>query len=261
MTGIKIFFAAAFGALIGALTALQIADHSFWAALVGFLVGGLVGYLSYEFKVIVITVKKAWRKMPYFFSGSNRENLKAFGLVVLATLCITATISLVFHTLVFITSKAEIYWVNFLIEWGITWCLLGGLPIAASAINWYNLPNVKLELKWMCRNLNPITALLFWPPALVIRGLWSLIMSREKIFDEAVAVASQIGIFIRRIYVEIHSDVRLMLFIDSGLGAVVGYATGNALIGTFVGGVLGVLNYYLVATFILGLTPKGTEPS
>ena len=55
---LKIFVSCALGAGIGALIALQL-NHSFWW--IGILIGGFIGYVSYESDKVIAAVPLAWR--------------------------------------------------------------------------------------------------------------------------------------------------------------------------------------------------------
>jgi len=54
----KVFVACALGAFIGALAALELNSYFWW---LGLIVGGLVGYLTYEFKEVIEAVRQAWK--------------------------------------------------------------------------------------------------------------------------------------------------------------------------------------------------------
>lgn len=53
----KVFIASALGAFIGSLVALQLNAYLWW---LGLIAGGLVGYLSYEFKAVLRAIPVAW---------------------------------------------------------------------------------------------------------------------------------------------------------------------------------------------------------
>lgn len=57
-TGLKIAISCFAGATLGALVALQFSPWFWW---LGLMVGFAVGYLSYEFKVVIQAIKKAWQ--------------------------------------------------------------------------------------------------------------------------------------------------------------------------------------------------------
>ncbi|MBL7022080.1 hypothetical protein ISR92_02060 [Patescibacteria group bacterium] len=65
----------------------------------------------------------------------------------------------------------------------------------------------------------------------------------------------KIAKLIRYIFVEIHSDIRLLCAVDAMIGAGIGYFYTNPIIGMIAGGILGVINYELVSKRWLKLVP------
>ncbi len=53
--------------------------------------------------------------------------------------------------------------------------------------------------------------------------------------------------FLKNLFFLIHSDLRLLCGVDSLIGAVTGYFTGNALIGALAGGMLGIADYEIIS--------------
>lgn len=263
MTGFKIFFAAAFGALIGALTGLQIAEHSLWAAIAGFFVGGFTGYVSYEFKTVLQTIRDVWRSMPHILSNGwliFRSALKSWLMVTLYMTAPTASLILCVFSVPLIATMTEDVMIGFklvavCVGIALFICLVMGPALVKGCGS--NLDGWKKIALYT----NPLAVFGYWPFVGLYRGSRWLVVNRRPIWNDLVSMTAGIFIFTKRIYIGIHSDVRLMLFIDSGLGTLVGYVAGNALIGALAGGILGILNYYLVATFLLGITPKGVNHS
>jgi hypothetical protein len=72
---------------------------------------------------------------------------------------------------------------------------------------------------------------------------------------DAWKLAEPIRAFVFQVFVYIHSTRRTICFVDSTIGAVVGYCSGSAIIGALVGGMLGILNYELVTVRWLKLAP------
>ena len=54
----NVLLASALGAAIGSLVALQLSSHLWW---LGLIVGGLVGYLSYEWKKVLIAIPQTYK--------------------------------------------------------------------------------------------------------------------------------------------------------------------------------------------------------
>jgi hypothetical protein len=91
--------------------------------------------------------------------------------------------------------------------------------------------------------LNPMLLAYFLP-----KGVLSLVPRIPRI---AVGIYH----FAKEIFVEIHSDIRLLCGVDAAIGAGIGYFTDNTLIGALAGGLFGVLNYYLISIKLLKLVP------
>ena len=64
------------------------------------------------------------------------------------------------------------------------------------------------------------------------------------------------GVFARKLFIQIHSEMRLLCMTDAFLGAVVGFFAGSVLLGAISGGLLGLLNYEIVSIRILKLNPR-----
>ncbi|MBI2410046.1 hypothetical protein HYV30_03335 [Candidatus Kaiserbacteria bacterium] len=63
--------------------------------------------------------------------------------------------------------------------------------------------------------------------------------------------------FARHLFVLVHSEMRLLCFCDTALGAAIGYYLGHAVFGALAGGLLGVA-HYAVAKYGLHLAPSGS---
>jgi hypothetical protein len=57
MNTAKVFLAGALGGFVGTMVALQVATRFWW---LGLIVGGLVGYLSYEIREVLAVLREAW---------------------------------------------------------------------------------------------------------------------------------------------------------------------------------------------------------
>ena len=70
---LKIFISCALGAGIGTIVALGVDQYFCW---IGFFVGGLVGYLSYEFNTVIEASQKTWRKVTEWKPDKELWRLK-----------------------------------------------------------------------------------------------------------------------------------------------------------------------------------------
>ncbi len=253
MTGLKIFLACALGAFIGTLVALSLSFTFWW---VGLIAGGIMGYLSFEFTKVLKAIKTAWNDV--YGRVSDSQKWRIFGILFLFwwsvftslfslfLLFLAPIISLVYAYIFFLSigaggssfaiflTKEEISEKDFIfVKKAAFWCSPVGIIICVSRllfILFSKLKNVKRKqkIKNVCAG--------------VCAGLSSVI----KTFF----------LFFKKIFVLIHSDARVICAFDAAIGTGIGYFSGNALIGALSGGVLGVLNYYVVSIKILKLVPQ-----
>ncbi len=261
----KVFFASALGAGIGALVALEIVTWLWW---IGLLVGGLVGYLYYEFKAVLAALPKAWRaacgwQAPPFF-------WHAFGL---AALCVASFFGDLFVSAVVVAVLVQGWLgVNIVIaslaDVGLSLAvltlifslLLGGFLLFEDR---RNLDEKTLrELKGCVYRIAPPILFFYRLP----RGLWwiirriprALVVVAVGIGRGLVAFARFVPRFAWQVFIRIHSERRLICGVDAALGAAAGYFAGSALIGAAVGGLFGVVNFALVTE--RWLRPRGYLP-
>jgi preprotein translocase subunit SecE len=254
--GFKIFTACALGAFIGSLIAFQFAPFFWWLGLIAGFVGG---YLSYEFNEVVRVAKTAWVK--------RRQVWESTLLVLVVTMITLSAIITVVSLLgswfglfvVLFSEKAD-----FNIKFFVANCIASiiGYFLACFSVWFLNKKYIWEEeneqlsyfevLKYFWHNpeslvikLNPILLTAYFLP----KGVLSLVPRISRI---AVGIYR----FAKEIFVEIHSDIRLLCGVDAAIGAGVGYFAGNPLIGALAGGLFGVLNYYLISIKLLKLVPK-----
>lgn len=262
----RIFLACALGAFIGSLVALQFGAHRWWAGLIGFITGGFVGYLSYEFKKVRQAITGAWRATKGYWYGlveecrlSNSEVRWFFwramstlagsvsGFILIAALMILSlepgkrsgvTVTIL---LVAVTALPIVSFILSVIE----------ASFILPSINRINR-GVELDIQSNRRKVllfNPIVVYLYWMPKGII---WCLHRS-PKATVMAVRFTAK---FLKQLFFLIHSEERLLCGVDAAIGAVVGYMAGNALVGAAVGGVLGILNYEIISIRVLKLKPN-----
>ena len=257
----KIFIACALGAGIGSLVALELPKVIWW---IGLPVGGLFGYLSYEFRTVLSAINQAWHEIINY-RPDPEQIVRRFW----------KTVSLV-------SAFGSIILFALLAHWSV-WYLVGDpkSPLPIFALVLYNLPFVP----WYCkfpdfyrneyrneehekrlsaaswkrslRFSNPLTMMLYFPVLSIIyvlkytgiAVLWIL----KRILAAVRITATTLWSFVKRVFVLIHSDVRLLCGIDAAIGAGVGYFAGSIIAGMLVGGVLGVVNYEVISKRVLGL--------
>lgn len=252
----RVFIACALGGFIGTLVALQIATQLWW---LGLIVGGAVGYLSYEFREVLEALHEAWiltsswrpdwrgflRRMGMAFSYANKE---AAGVFVVLTNLIplvyflwhTAGGQLDFQTalkiglvcigvtMLFSTFVGFLGFMEYLSKIVDIQVFSNGVRYHPLAVYFYHTPRLTMRL----------TILTIWYSlvGIVLGARWSIRFSRT-------------------FFLLAHSDIRLLCAVDAAIGCAVGYFFNNAIIGALAGSVVGVVNFEIVSKRILRVVP------
>ncbi|MFA5127878.1 MAG: hypothetical protein WC457_02635 [Patescibacteria group bacterium] len=241
-TSVKVFVACLIGAGIGSLVALDI-SHAFWW--VGLAVGGLAGYLSYEVRAVGRAMATAWKSFGWSTFRSIKIRARLWRLLGFLMAVVWFALPVVSYywkftgLVVLITSLL---------------CICGALYTLA----WFTLPFYVLSnyYSWHdeCDEYNDSydcsrRLVLTWSlPAIIYHFL--------RVTTRVVCLAPKsIFRFVRFVFLQIHSDIRLLCGVDSLLGAMTGYMIGSVIVGAVAGGILGVLNYVVVSKKILA--PRG----
>ena len=240
--GKKVFAACAIGGGAGAFLGHQLFYPSGWSLLLGFLFGGLVSYLAYDFKGFLTAIPQVWRE-----TVDEIGNL----VPVFAIAAIVASNTLVVIGVGVLNFSAET--TDFLRS------MLAIILVAGMMTNIFRIiiedekSNVQNSLqtksisviKW----LNPFTNLFVGVPYLIF------VIGKGVVFLLALLPR-----FIWNVFVLIHSELRLLCLLDGGLGAVVGTLIASTLagmlVGALAGGIFGVLNFEIVSKRILKLVPS-----
>ncbi len=257
----KVFFASALGAGIGALVALEVVAWLWW---VGLLVGGLVGYLSYEWRAVVTAIPKAyrdargWQTPPHYWTNVIWLYASTYSVFLWLVMVLVA---------VTVGNGANMGEIS----------ALYGCMLAVSSAPWL-LVVMKLvaigakEDKATVREAQENRRLAYcaFPPLVIFwhlpRGLWWIIRRIPRaIAVAAIGIGRGTVVFVRflprfgwQVFIRIHSEMRILCGTDAALGAAVGYFAGSAIIGAAVGGLFGVVNYALVTE--RWLRPRGYLP-
>ena len=247
----RIFLACALGAFIGALVALQLGVYLWWT---GMIVGGFVGYLSYEFKKVLEAGTYVWRTTCAFdwnrAARATRKKIWAISLVAsFWILCMILFFSLIFFLLYLCNTLktpvvlSEIVSVVFVVS---TFLALLSFPALTPSI-WGKSDDAIKEgfLRW--KTYHPFKVFFYWIPLGIYKTGPFVILQVSR-------VVALTGRLIKNLFILIHSDERLLCGVDAAIGAAIGYFLGSAFLGAVVGGILGVLNYELVSKRLLGLT-------
>lgn len=273
---LKIFVACAAGALIGALTALQLKG---WWWLLGMPIGALGGYLFYEGKKVIEAIPKAFKA-----SFAMRRNVPkvakkivqevGFRPFLLLALAVWLIVSLhIKDSVTMITANVVFLWL-FLLFLAVSFltmlfsffsfifvCVSGdekmvnffGEPL--SGFEKFSRSQFLVFLKDICLGVVKSLWGIIKIPWYLVRGLWWL----AKVLFLHLPKAT--GKFVWTVFKLIHSDIRVLCTVDAALGAAVGYFAGSAIIGAAAGGLLGVVSYALVAALLrhFGLIPNQVE--
>jgi len=205
---LKVFLACAFGAGIGSLTALQINGIFWW---IGLLVGGLFGYLTYEFKKVPQVLSRAWNVIVGWKPNWQFIFSVCIGVIHLVALLVGLGI---------LVRQAGKYGGVVLILFcsGFGFIICFGLVFLEKRII-HVVPQIPKFLKEM--------------------------------FITLISVLKTLAKFIATVFIMIHSEIRLLCGIDAMIGAVIGYFAGNAIIGAISGGAFGTINYLFVSNVFL----------
>jgi len=253
----KIFFAVALGAFIGSFLALDVLTLAPWLELaIGMATGGLTGYFAYDFKSTVLAVPKAWKKTKKNF-GETRWKL------ILQALWQGTVFSSGLFVIYFLlgvlssTAPGAIFdsWLIGGVVMGVLLTLaMGGLIVFIT----FDTKDCLIEIEW--KRFNFVKIYLVYAPLI----LWKAISWLAKNFIPsllgalwliAVTLPCCLGSFVGHFFVLIHSDIRLLCGTDAAIGVAVGCVLGNAPLGAILGGLWGVLNYWVVSVKILKLAP------
>lgn len=258
----KIAVACFLGAFIGAFIALSFGHKHVWMIPVGIIIGGLVGYLSYEFKTVVAAAKTAWKEACEECENGFPRSKEELRIILLVSKIVAVMILGVIFYVAIGTSWAvalafvacpQLFFTDKLGGLVSTFVLIGAaLMFFLFTINMKvyiekNRISSSLDDKQMAKiywdiakNQNIFSVLLYWLP----KGI--------ALFIPFVAK------FTKTMFFHIHSEFRLLCMTDAALGAAIGYWWGSALIGGLAGAILGIVNYELVSKRWLKLVPKRT---
>lgn len=233
----KVFMACALGGGIGAFVALQMWQPFWW---VGMLVGGLVGYLTYEFNEVRRAIPIAWRKVANWHP--NKEWWGIF-LQLFPVLVIGLPGTILLSLFVFGCAVRYMRGFDFPADYMLLLLNLGATvmlsaEVASDGAN--QIVDGRKDLATTLRNYQKYT----------IFGVYFVIL------PQGVLLAMRwIAQFSRYLFFIIHSEMRLLCGLDATIGAAIGYWLGNAIIGALAGGIFGLANFEIVSRRWLKLVP------
>ncbi len=235
---LKIFLSCASGAGIGAFVALQLNQYLWW---IGMLVGGLVGYFSYEFKAVLQAIPKAYKRAKGLMPDKE--------FILSVVYLILFFVSWIFPLLALATFWPRIYArAHFFPILTLAWLTSMTFSLAYVSFTIVSLSKSKKYDKMSERG-----KALFYFGNPVSFAFYLLL---KEIFQCIIRIPNFLcfmGRFIKQAFLLIHSDIRLLCGIDAAIGAGVGYFAGNAIVGAVAGGIFGVINYKIISQKILKL--------
>lgn len=237
--GLKVFLACAFGAFVGTFVGLH-----FGYLVLGVITGGLTGYLSYEWRDVIAAFLAAWRATTNW--RPDKRYWKTYFRFV-------ATAAGFFSGCVFSTGLALgplMPWERLLhtllataVVLGVCWLSTSCLVLTSPAL----IQDMEASMKYMRIRYGYLLLVWYLPCATV------------KFFRKApgwIGTASKfVGRFSKKFFLIVHSEIHLLCLVDASIGAAIGYFSGNPLIGTLAGGILGFVNFELLSVRILKLVP------
>ena len=256
----KVFTACALGSFIGSLTALNLEPPLWW---LGLIIGGFVGYLSYEAKKLPAAIKiaglTAWRARTWRLLKSEEDRrIFRLGFNVGTLVFLDFAIFFMLPVMVFgWLTKGWVEWQEMILLSNTP--LVVGLAFGVAEVA-TQLENSDARKRWHARlediilTANPLR-ILSW----LSRGVWIAIRELGKaswkgmrslpfFAWESILLC---GRLFRCFFLLIHSDIRLLCGVDAAIGALVGFKTGSPIVGAIAGGVIGVVNYHLVTVRLL----------
>lgn len=264
---LQVALATALGAFVGSLIALELGGWLWWF---GALAGGLVGYLTYEFKAVLKAVPKAWRTAWATITWRPSKKMRKF----------------VGHVVLPVVIGSVYLWVDFLpVFVGLNLAILLGsqVPVGIGFVFWMIAVNAFVfvsivalctylvtspvfdvdgqlsplalrrhlrEVREMRRDANPVRIYGYVFPRMLAGGVYVL-----AICSGLILLAS--FLFAKTLFLTIHSEIRLLCGVDAAIGATIGYFSGNAIVGLLIGVVVGVLNFEIVSKRMLHCVPNG----
>jgi len=248
------------GGFIGVLVSLEIASafalgEFFW--IIGTIFGGVISYLAYDFSEAKEGVSYAYQEVTAW-----RPDTKWWSTFIKALLLFTSAIFVMFSTVsfYFILSLCFLFStdpVSAIVAGSFKGGVFFGLFALIAAAGFVFLDviiinDIKYSYKegkelWMIilKEVNPI----FFPFAVLYftaRGIiWSV--------SEVQAFVMAVGRFVKKTFIYIHSEERILCLVDGSLGATIGFFFESAILGGVAGLVFGVINYEIVSKRLLSL--------
>lgn len=237
----KVALACFVSAFIGLIVAFTI-HHFFWW--VGMLVGGLVGYLSYNLREVWDASRHVWRSLASWRCDWNRlRGAMVDGCYFVAFVSTPLTL---FFLIPAMDIPLVIATITILIFFSVGMALSYGIPLPSEAKNLAKRINIVSASCWI---------------------VYGFIKGTAKCAEQMPKAVMFVCRFVKGVFILVHSDIRLLCGVDAALGVLAGRIAGQGITVTvpvilavavfsgIVGALLGVLNYRLVSIRWLKLVP------
>ncbi len=241
---LRVLLASALGAGIGTLVAFSLGAWLWW---IGLIVGGIVGYLSYDWRQIAMAIPRAyrhvrgWRPAPSLGKALWAETVTSACLLSwMACIGGALTICLYGASALFPDGEIERVVTAFLLFVRLPGLCIGLLaPSFVRAIRAILMGETRIQEK-LSREMPAREEWdYFFAPFVLCRLAC-------RLPGYSLATARLLGRFAWRLFVLVHSEARLICGVDAFIGAAIGYAAGSVPIGAAAGGVLGLVNYAVI---------------
>jgi len=270
----RIFLAVSFGVIIGALIGLSL--DSFFGRLpwingiLGAAFGGLISYLGYDVKAVFCAAQHTWKK-TVGWQPSEFAPLKLTLAIKLALQALVSGVTMVTTILIPVYAIGAIAGnMKTAVEaTGLYFCVGPMMMILYFfATMFTHCTNSKEAIKLIksykearrmfssgIKEINPVIVYGYYLPLL----LYTLSLFAIKNALRIPGVALLPCRFARHLFIEIHSDARLICLVDAALFTAIAYCFASPiwiLVSAICGGLAGALNYEYVSKRWLKLAPQ-----
>lgn len=243
--------------MVGAFIGRQVSPMSWIGLVVGLLVGGIVGYLSFEWKRVAATYKGAWnqastRARAFHVPDEILTDVKALvrlfpTSLVYGTTLVTPAV-LVAYSGIIRRGLDNGYRLE-LLMFGIFLVGASVARLASEVSDMSRNGKSEKEIRAMFLRCNPFRIYLRVAPVVI----WMLL---QLVFQWAWRQIRITPHFLKLMVIATYSDVRLLCGICGAIGAAVGYLSHSAIISALVGGCLGALNFEVLSIRVFKLVPQ-----
>jgi hypothetical protein len=252
----RIVVACFMGAALGALIALQLNRYFWW---LGILAGGAIGYICFRFKEAIQSICRVWKSLPdaEAVTAAVKTGLwnsaRLTGVVIGIACCAASMLIMMVGGVMalLVGSESSVKWegpTEVAKNVGITGTYLGvGAIVICLAGIFLFICVLKSSNKeaacWGivgCLLMNPLIL-----PITVFSVLaWAIVPCAGKAALKLSVLSFEI---LRRTFIMIHSEMRLLCMANALIGALAGFFWGKALLGGIVGAVCGLVNYKFIS--------------